>query len=333
MPRFSTFLESDGDQKLRQNMHDVHLEVCSFVKSLLRSLGARKVFVVAVGSSPKETNTAGSDLDCTCHCEAPASNGRYYPYGLGHVARNFRFFSTSGKTFEIEGCTLSFEAEHYERNKSMHLLVLQLHYKKGPIEFQCSVDVTEHKEFTSLHNTLFVRHYTYCDPRVGKLIVSIKRRFAALDLKKIIIGYGWELLTIIALTQLKKVPVVDPVRFQVSPDSFNTLSSTDDTRDFDYAAWVLGDAPWSEFKAQSFTEIEVLLQIKQMLRARTDDKQLVLRFRDIDIQPNIPSAALVLVDPCVPPDSLGSNVVRTLDSSGLKKIRLGLDSIIGVLSQ
>ena len=314
-------------------MHDVHLEVCGFVKSLLRSLGARRVFVVAVGSGPKETNTAGSDLDCACHCEFPAKNGQYYPNGLPQCARNFRFFSTFGKTFEIEGCTLKFENEHYEWKNRMHLLLLHLHYKKGLIEFQCSVDVTERQDYSSLFNTLFVRHYTSSDPNIGELIVSIKRRFAALNLKKIIIGYGWELLTIIALTQLKKVPVVDPVRFQVSPTFFNSMAFYGDIRDFDYQASVLGDALWSEFEGQSFSEAEVLLHIGKMLRARTDGQQLVLRFRDTDIKPNVPSAALVLVDPCVPPDSLGSNVARTLDSSGLDRIRLGLDLIIADLSK
>ena len=310
-------------------MHDVHLEVCCFVRRLLRSLGGRRVFVVAVGSGRKGTNTTGSDLDCACRCESPGKNGQYHPSGLGHCARNFRFFSTFKKTFEIEGCTLRFENEHYERNKGMHLLVLHLHYKKGLIEFQCFVDVTERKEFSSLHNTLFVRHYTFSDPNVGNLIVSIKRRVDALNLKKILIGYGWELLTIIALTQLKKVPVVDPVRFQVSPDLFYLLSSVDNISDFDYRVRKLG----VEFEVQSFSEIEVLLQIREMLRARTDDQQLVLRFCDTDIQPNVPSAALVLVDPCVPPDSLGSNVARTLSSIGLDRIRLGLNLIIAELSK
>ena len=334
---FTMLLESDAEKELRQNMHDVHLEVCGFVKSLLLSLGGRRVFVVAVGSGPKGTTTAGSDVDCACSCEffEPHSK-RVYSYGLGNCARKFKF----KKTFVINSCTLTFNNEHYEKKNEMHLLALDLHYKKGLIEFKCSVDVTERKGFSSVHNTLFVRHYTTSYPDVGELILSIKLRVAARNLskasKKTLIGYGWELLTLIALIQLKKLPIVDPLAFAVTGEIFESMSYVDDISDFDYTAFSLGNVFWSDLSdldRPSFSEIEVLRQISDILRERADRQQLVIKFRDADIQPVVPQAALVIVDPCVPSGSSGSNVERAVDHPGLDRIRLGLNLIIAELGK
>ena len=312
-------------------MREVLFEVCGFVKILLTTLSGNRdgsgIFVVPVGSIMKETNIAGSDMDFSVKT---LTNG-----GLGSCGRKFR---NGDRIFHIKGCTLEFKSYHYEDKKGMHVLTMKLDYKQGLIQFTSDVDVTEQPGFSSLHNTFFVRYYTGEFSGVGDVMKSIKRRASMQNINDsragTLLGFGWELLTIIALVQLGKIPVIDPACFNVSLDMFKLTSYGDNIHDVDYHIAILGQYDqMNTITHPQFSEHEVLCQISEILTARQDGRQLVIKYRDADIQPQLPNAALIIVDPCVPPDSLGNNVARAVQKPGLDRIRLGLKIIIKELAK
>ena len=318
-------------------MREVLFEVCGFVKSLLINFSDNRharghesgIFVVPVGSVMKETNVAGSDMDFSVKFGEDSGD-------LGHRVSKFR--NRGPSIFHIKGCTLDFKSYRYEVKKLMHVLTLKLDYKQGLIQFTCDVDVVEQPGFSSLYNTFFVRWYTYEFNGVGDVMKSIKCR---VSMQKIndsqtgtLIGFGWELLTIIALVQLRRIPVIDPTLFNVSDELFKLTSYGDNNGDVDYHISILGQVDqMNTITHPQFSELEVLCRISEILKAKKDGSQLVIKFRDADIQPQLPNAAFIIVDPCVPPNSLGNNVARAVQKSGLDRIRLGLDIIIRELTK
>jgi hypothetical protein len=327
-----SFSYSDVDDGKIRDMREVLFEVCGFVKILLTNLSGNRdgsgIFVVPVGSIMKETNVAGSDMDFSVKIE---TNG-----GFGRCVWIFR--NRDPPIFHIKGCTFEFKSYRYERKKSMHVLTMKLDYKQGLIQFTCDVDVVDQPGFSSLYNTFFVRYYTGQFIGVGDVMKSIKRRASMQNINDshtgTLVGFGWELLTIIALVQLGKLPVIDPACFNVSLDMFNVTSSTDNIHDVDYHIAILGqDDQMNSIMHPQFSELEVLCRISEILTAREDGRQLVIKYRDADIQPRLPDAALIIVDPCVPPDSLGNNVARAVQKPGLERIRLGLKIIIKELAK
>ena len=319
------------DGKIR-DMREVLFEVCGFVKILLTDLSGNRdgsgIFVVPVGSVMKETNVAGSDMDFSVKIETDG--------GLGRCAR--RFQNRDHQIFHIKDCTLEFKSYRYEKKKSMHVLTMKLDYKQGLIQFTCDVDVVDQPGFSSLYNTFFVRYYTGQFIGVGDVMKSIKHRASMQNINDsqagTLLGFGWELLTIIALVQLGKIPVIDPACFNVSLDMFNLTSYADNIHDVDYHIAILGqDDQMNTIMHPQFSELEVLCQISEILTAREDGRQLVIKYRDADIQPRLPNAAFIIVDPCVPPDSLGNNVARAVQNQRLGRIRLGLQIIIKELAK
>ena len=311
-------------------MREVIFEVGDSVKALLTSLGGRDIFVVPVGSVMKETNIAGSDMDFSVKFALGV--------GLGKCAGIFRNHKPP-RVFHINGCTFEFKSCHFEFKKSMYILALKLEYNQGLVQFTCDVDVVEQPVFSSLQNTFFVRHYTVHFSGVAKLMQSIKSLASNQNINdsktQTLIGFGWELLTIIALVQLGKLPAVDPTFFDVNRQIYETMSYCD-ISGFDYYVAILADDEQTrsfEDAPAQFSELEVLRRISEILTDREDGRQLVIKFRNADIQPEAPSAHLVIVDPCVPRGSLGNNVARAVDKSGLARIRLGLQIIIKELSK
>jgi hypothetical protein len=142
-------------------------------------------------------------------------------------------------------------------------------------------------------------------------------------------GYGLELLVIIALVRLLKIPIIDPL-FPLF--FFEDLSSVKNLQDYDvlYAGCILNTLEERDFKMFEFKTVdllEVLVQIDQMLEPRGKGPA-VIYLRHSDVMPDVKDPCLVIVDPCVCEGFPGKNVAHRLDSSGLSKIRADVKKCI-----
>jgi len=193
-----------------------------------------------------------------------------------------------------------------------------------------SVDLQGCNDDSSIRNTLWVRSMTLGNECIPLAIMEIKR--LSTFLLWTLTGYALELLVIIALVRLRKIPIVDPL-FPLF--HFGDLSSVKDLRDYDvfYAGRILVTLHrryFEMFEFKTVDRLEVLEQIDQMLEPRGKGP-VVICLRDSDVMPDVKDSCLVIVDPCVCPGWPGKNLTHLLGSSGLCKIREDVKKCISSL--
>jgi len=224
--------------------------------------------------------------------------------------------------------SITYQSENPLPRLNMYLLVVTLkHTKKDGSGLSVSVDLQGCNDDSSIRNTLWVRSVTLGNECIPLAIMEIKRLSTRLGWT--LTGYGLELLVIIALVRLLKIPIVDPL-FPLF--SFTDLSYVNDLRDYDvfYAGRILITLDRQHFEMFEFKTVdllEVLVQIDQMLEPRGKGPA-VIYLRPSDVMPDVKDPCLVIVDPCVCPGSPGKNVAHRLDSSGLCKIRADVKKCI-----
>ena len=215
--------------------------------------------------------------------------------------------------------SITYQSNNPIKRLGMHLLVVILkHTKKDGSELSVSVDLQGCNDESSVRNTLWVRSVTLGNELIPQAIVVIKRLSSSLNWN--LTGYGLELLVIIALVRLRKIPIINPLfRYSVTG-----LSSLQDLSVYDafHAGDMLNDLEqeaFAMFTGLGFTLLELLEQIDLMLAGKCP---VIIRLQDSDVMPDMVGQHLVIVDPCVipsVPSCLGKNAAHTVSADGLRK--------------
>ena len=304
----------------------MYLEGLQKLRKMCISLGANNhMMILPVGSVPKGTATAASDYDAKVIITSlKQEDGSYkrcgQKYAVSECARRLKK-KENGTVIIDPSWSITYQSENPIHRLQMYLLVVILkHTKKDGSELSVSVDLQGCNDDSSIRNTLWVRSVTLGNECIPLAIMEIKR--LSTSLRWTLTGYGLELLVIIALVRLRKIPIVDPL-FPLF--HFGDLSSVKDLRDYDvfYAGRILVTLHrryFEMFEFKTVDRLEVLVQIDQMLEPRGKGPA-VICLRDSDVMPNVKDPCLVIIDPCVCPGCPGKNVAHSLDSSGLVKIR------------
>ena len=325
--------EISSDKLRREELCNMYLEGLHKLRQMCILLGASEdTIILPVGSVPKGTGTAASDFDAKVIITHFERDGSYCEFNesdaVFECARRLRKrkYVTIGRSWSI-----TYQSHNPIHRLRMKLLVVILkHTKKDGSELSVSVDLQGCNDESSVRNTLWVRSVTLGNELIPQAIVVIKRLSSILNWS--LKGYGLELLVLVALVRLQKIPITDPL-FRYSVPG---LSSLQDLGVYD--AFHAGDMlnalkpeAFAMFTVLGFTLLEVLEQIDRMLAGKCP---VVIRLQESDVMPEVDGHSLVIVDPCVlpsVPSCLGKNAAHTVSDDGLRKIRLGVKNCIASL--